>query len=560
MTLPIPKQALTQHLIVLGKTGAGKSSAMRVLVEGLLDAGDPVCILDPKGDWYGIKSSADGKHAGYPLVIFGGEHADVPINAHAGAHLAELVATGNRPCIIDMRGWMTGERTRFFIDFASTLFRFNRGKRHLVVDEVHNFAPKGKILDPDAGKMLHWANRLAAEGRGLGLTLLSASQRPQKVHNDYLTCSETLIAMRVIHKADRDAIKDWIDGCADPATGREVLTILASMKRGEAWVWSPEINFGPKRITFPMFKTYDSFKPQETGTAKLKGWAEVDLQEIKAKLSSVVQEAEANDPKLLRKRIAELERQLREKPAATAGRVEVPVLTDKQIERLERALTRMHEAAEKHGQAMSLLWKDQLEQAGALLNALRSVSPKPVPVPRPQIAAPRAAPSQVTMRQVEGITGPMQRILDAIAWMESIGVTEPEQTAVAFLAGYTVGGGAYNNPRGALRTMGLIDYRGSRLVLTDAGRSVANVPDSALTNDELHRKVMERLPGPEQKILRVLLSVYPDAMGNDDLARAAGYEPGGGAYNNPRGRLRTFGLVDYPERGMVRASDILFPL
>lgn len=121
MTLPIPKAALSQHLIVLGKTGAGKSSAMRVLVEGLLDAGDPVCILDPKGDWYGIKSSADGKQAGYPLVIFGGEHADVPINVHAGAHLAELVATGNRPCIIDMRGWMTGERTRFFIDFASTL-------------------------------------------------------------------------------------------------------------------------------------------------------------------------------------------------------------------------------------------------------------------------------------------------------------------------------------------------------------------------------------------------------------------------------------------------------
>ena len=47
---------------------------------------------------------------------------------------------------------MVGERTRFWIDFASTLFKLTLGMRWLVVDEVHNFAPKGKIMDPDAGK------------------------------------------------------------------------------------------------------------------------------------------------------------------------------------------------------------------------------------------------------------------------------------------------------------------------------------------------------------------------------------------------------------------------
>src|SRR3990172_168286 len=75
---------------------------------------------------------------------------------------------------------------------------------------------------------------------------------------------------------------------------------------------------------------------------------------------------------------------------------------------------------------------------------------------------------------------PQQRIVDAIAWMESIGVTEPETTAVAFLAGYTVGGGAFNNPKGALRTSGFIEYRGTRLSLTDDGRRLANMPDTAL--------------------------------------------------------------------------------
>jgi hypothetical protein len=55
------------------------------------------------------------------------------------------VATGNRPCLIDLKGWMVGERTRFWIDFASTLFKLTKGTRRLVVDELHNFAPEGKI-------------------------------------------------------------------------------------------------------------------------------------------------------------------------------------------------------------------------------------------------------------------------------------------------------------------------------------------------------------------------------------------------------------------------------
>ncbi|MDE2104477.1 MAG: DUF87 domain-containing protein [Patescibacteria group bacterium] len=233
MTLPIPVKTLDQHIAILGKTRAGKSSAMRVLVEFMLGDGRPVCVIDPKGDWWGLKSSATGKSAGFPVVIFGGEHADVPINPASGAQVAELVATGNRPCIVDLGGWMPGDRTRFWIAFASTLFRLTRGNRWLAIDEVHNFAPKGKVMDPDSGKALHWANRLASEGLGKGLHMIFASQRPQKVHNDTLTSAETLIAMRVLHPSDREAVSDWVKGCGDPALGAKVMSTLAELHRGE---------------------------------------------------------------------------------------------------------------------------------------------------------------------------------------------------------------------------------------------------------------------------------------------------------------------------------------
>src|SRR5256885_2217548 len=307
--LPIPDGVLKQQVVILGKTGAGKSSVMRLLVEHVLNHNEatrgpvtPVCILDPKGDHWGLKTSRDGKEPGSAVAIFGGEHADMPLSPRAGVALAETVVNAPFPCIVDLGGWMIGERTRFFIDFASTYFRKARGTRFLFIDEVHNFAPKGKIPDPDTGKMLHWANRLASEGRGKGLVLVTASQRPQKVHNDLLTSMETLIAMRVIHKADRNAYRDWIEGAGDMAIGRAVLDAVADLKRGSAWVWSPEIKFGPKVIDFPMFRTYDSFKPQAPDAKELKGRADVDLEQVKKRFAEYVQEAEANDPRALRAR------------------------------------------------------------------------------------------------------------------------------------------------------------------------------------------------------------------------------------------------------------------
>lgn len=157
------------------------------------------------------------------------------------------------------------------------------------------------------------------------------------------------------------------------------------------------------------------------------------------------------------------------------------------------------------------------------------------------------------------LSGPEQRIVDAIAWLEGIGVDTPEQTAVAFLAGYTIGGGGFNNPKGSLRTKGLVDYTPNGCIrLTPSGRGLAKASETPLTTEELHRAVLARLPGPEQRILSVILDEYPGSLTNEECASRAGYTAGAGGYNNPRGRLRTLGLIEYPEGGVVRARDILF--
>src|SRR5262249_17570490 len=99
MKLPFPHKVLEQHLVVLGETGSGKSSLLRLIVEDLLHRKKRACVIDIKGDWWGLKSSADGKSAGFPVIAFGNfrepKAADVPINAHSGKHIAELITSGN---------------------------------------------------------------------------------------------------------------------------------------------------------------------------------------------------------------------------------------------------------------------------------------------------------------------------------------------------------------------------------------------------------------------------------------------------------------------------------
>lgn len=585
MKLPFPKEVLDQHVIILAKTRSGKSSAMRLIAEGLLDEGKPVCIIDPKGDWWGTKSSADGKKAGYPIVIFGGEHADVPINEHSGAHVAELVATGNRPCLIDLGGWYVSDRTRFFIDFAETLFRLNRGIRHLIIDEVHNFAPKGKVISPDAGIMLHWANRLASEGLGRGINIVAASQRPQKVHNNFLDSCETLIAMRVIHPSARIAMKEWVDGCADPEVGKQVLGSLAKMERGEAWVWSPEAGFGPVRIKFPMFSTYDSFKPQNIAIGKLEGWAEVDLDEVRAKLSDVVKESEANDPKALRAEIARLERELAsardQQQEAEVEIKEVSVLTDADKQYLANYLEMAEKAAatiEENTRATKAAndsWIETLEHlsssARTLIDGIRqavaggSVAPavsikaaavtihgdvsasSQAPKPQPQPARQQKnedTPSDVLMGKCH------RAILTALAQHGQC-----DKAKLVLFSGYKYSG-TFRRCLGELRTMGFINGGNDETMsITDVGLLALGDHAPLPTGKKLREYWISKFGKCHAAILQALFD-HPAGLRKEQLCEITKYEYSG-TFRRCLGELRTADLIIGKNDEVMKASPHL---
>lgn len=563
--LSLPATVFAQHMAVLGKTRSGKSSVLRLFVESLLDRKERVCVIDPKGDWHGLRSSADGKKAGYGVVIFGGSHQDVPLSEHGGKSVAELVATGNRPCVIDLGGWMVGERTRFFVDFASTLFRAIDSPLHLVIDEVHNFAPQQKIeKNPDAMKMLHWANRLGSEGAGKGLVIFSASQRPQKVHKDFLTCAETLVAMRVIHVLDRNAIKDWIDGAGDATKGKEVLDTLASLARGEGWMWSPEAKFGPQRVKFPLFKTYDSFAAPTAGQSQkpLKGWASVDLEEVKEKLAASIEAAKANDPAELKKQIADLKRQLSAKPAAAVGQHAI----DRAVAAAEKTRDQHWQqelaAIQKaHGSVVGKLQRGRAlaEQIVALaeLNGDATVNVTAPAASKPVAAAHRPTPPVSTRRQAEpvdaaGVSSRQQRFLDAAAALTTLGSEVTRETVSAWV-GVHPRGGSVGEELKALQDAGLIGLDRGRISVTEQGMGAAGEVDVAQAINSARAGLTSR----QTKFFDLIVDAYPNGTTREAIAEHFGIHPRGGSLGEDLGRLVGRGLVE-GSRGHYRARDFLF--
>jgi hypothetical protein len=570
--LPFPSNVLDQHLVMLGKTGSGKSSKLRVIVEWLFAHNKRVCIVDPKGDWWGIKVAADGKSPGLPFVLFGDfkkpDISDVPINEHNGSEIAELVASGNRPCVIGMAGWTQGAMTRFWIDFASKLFAANKGELYLVGDEFHNFAPKGKVLSPQAGESLHWSNRLLSEGRGLGIVCLLGTQRPQKVHNDSLTSCESLFALRVVHKADRDAIKDWVDGNGDPAIGKEMLGSLASMERPESWVWSPEVGFGPKKVTFEMFETFDSFAPpQLQKRVSEKGWAGVDLSAIQEKLKAVIELKKANDPNELKQEIARLKTELAKKPSAEVQtkEVEVPVFpigARLELEQLakdidatigfveSKVLGALNSQREKLVAIVEKYKTEPAKAMAAVANVSRHVSPsspKQAPIIHKNITSP------ITEGDVK-IGKAAMSVLRAMYWTKDDDKSF-DMRKLAFFAGYSPNASTLSVALSQLRKAGLVD--GQRITQAGLDALPADVEPKP-TGSELGDWVKSKVGASARAVLGVLLANPGRSFTSAELAEATGYSPDASTLSVALSILRNFEAIEGGGREGVRAAEVFF--
>lgn len=564
MKTRIPRSALEHHIAFVGKTGSGKTgSAKSGIIEPALAAGERVAIIDPTGAWWGLRLDADGKTRGLPIYVFGGDHGDYPLLATQGELMAEAIGTSNTPAILDTTRLRTGERMRFFTDFADAILRVNQGPLRLVIDEAHLFAPqagtRGAGAMPD---MLHAANNLISLGRSRGLRVILISQRPAKVHKDSLTQVETLVAMRLIAPQDRKAVQEWIADQADVDKGKEIIGSLPGLKTGESWVWSPEADF-LDRVTFPIPKTYDSSKVQGTGKAA-KRLSPIDLEKLQAKFEKVKTEAEAKDPKALQRRVADLEAQLR-KPAAPAADPNAIATAD--ARGFKRGLDWCATAYSVFGRHLGLI-EAAVDRAIADIKSQREIVDKELkksgpptvkgntvdtPMRAPRTPAVARKPSPVPAGGDGALTGPQRQLLQALAWWKEMGHREPTRAQLAAKARWKAKGSNLRNRLSELASRGLVVYPRDGVVrLTDEGGIAAPAPDMTET---LVDSIKAILTGPQLQLFEQLLITGTNPRTREDLAGAVAWEPGGSNLRNRLSELSALEVVTYPSKGEVALQE-----
>lgn len=555
MTHPIPNAALDDRLGFLGTSGSGKTYNAGVAVERLLARKARVVIVDPLGVWWGLRLLADGKKPSpHEVVIFGGPRGDLPLNEHAGALLGETAATMAESCIIDLRelGSKASER-RFMTAFLETIYRKASGEPfHLVVDEADLFAPQKPHKGDET--LLGLMENIVRRGRVKGFIPWLISQRPAVLNKNVLSQVDGLVAFKLTASQDRDALDSWIEGQADKAQGKALKDALPAMAIGQGVVWLPAHGV-LKTASFPQKETFDSSRTPKRGeklkrTAALKP---IDLSALKDKLSTVVAETKANDPKELRNEVARLRAELKKKQAPAAA----PAKID------QKAIDTAYQRGVKDGAAQAQAVAHAAFKAIAAEISKHTGEFK-IKLPTPTLAKPiavaTAAPkvASAPVQMTEGLSGPQQKILDAIAWWNAIGIERPSRIQVAVVAGYKPNTGTFNTYIGSLNSGSFINSDRGLLSFTDHGRSSANAPGDIPTQDELHRRVLGILSGPQAKLLSSLIERYPDTLSREELATTAGYAPNTGTFNTYVGSLNSIGLIEN-DRGQVKAAEILFP-
>ena len=255
---PVPDAIFEQHSAWLATSGAGKTIAVKGGVERILARGERVVVIDPTGVWWGLRFGRDGRRAsGLEPVVLGRHHADLPLEEGSGEAVAHALGGSSTSAILNLKGMSVAARSRFITAFFETLVDANKGVLHLVIDEVHLFAPQsgGSGLTP---AMLHATNNMVSLGRSAGLRIVMISQRPAKVHKDSLTQAKALVALQLSHPLDQRPVRDWLSTTvSDKLQEAEILRSLAGLPVGEGWLSAPQIGL-LGRVRFPMIATYDS--------------------------------------------------------------------------------------------------------------------------------------------------------------------------------------------------------------------------------------------------------------------------------------------------------------
>lgn len=575
--LNLPAEFAGRRSALFGISGSGKSNSASVIIEEATAAGEQVVFIDPKGEAWGLLSLPSGKPSNLDMIIFGEPSGHIPsITEHHGPQLADFVVDSGRSIAVSMLGFESdASERRFAATFLRRLYKRKtqqaqkRKTRTLVVfEEAHLFMPEGGLAKGDVAELSGACQRIVRQGRSFGLGSLIIDQRPQDVAKRVITQCDTLICHQLTHNKDRQALAEWVSGYDRDGCGDEFLVSLATLQPGEAWIWSPAWLNIFQRVKMRRRRTFDSGASADDAAAVKVRRAEIDLDALKGQLDELVAQAKADDPKELKRRLADAEAKLKKATTSTAVGKPDAAAVQREVDRgvaaarsmwmdekrtLERRLV---QAGKIMRQIRALAVDDFCSIGEAQLARVEQTARRLIDPPLPRehrLPAPKVTPSADGDADVAVGKGGLRRILVALAQRQQ-GLSVAQ---VGCRAGLSSKSGTFDTYLSRARKAGWIDGSRSLLRITDGGLAALGSYEPLPTGRELLRHWVGELGnGGASRMLEALAATYPRTLTAEELGETIGMALSG-TFDTYLSRLRRLELIT-GGRGGLKAADELF--
>lgn len=521
----VPGFALSEYAIaanaILGIRDSGKTYTATEASEELYEASVPFIWLDPIGVAHNLR--IPGKGRGYPVVVAGGKHGDLPLTVKGVGDLVRSAMKANISLVLDLFSveLSKADWRRIVKETCEILLHENSdyGLRHVFIEEAAEFVPQ-RVTDGQTFAAVEKLVRMGGNSK-VGITLIN--QRSADLNKSVLELCANVFVHRQTGKNTLQDLKKWL-GLIDPAMEKKITASLPDLKSGQCWVMSNELKT-PVLIKVP---EKNSLHPDRRAATLTKAEA--------AKRQPVPADAFVSQMKAA---LAEKAKPAA-KPVASQAVAKINTADQKTLERaIWEARTEGH--AIGHGQGFAAghrLGFDQgVKRTKALYReAFEGIGPNPAYIAPPDGSVPKvakvtaAAPASASMARptmsprptvggkVISLPPGERAVLIAAAQFDGV---EREQLTV--LTGYK------RSSRDAyiqrLREKGLVEVSGSTVRVTISGADALPPDYEPLpTGEALQQYWLGRLPEGERKILEILIDAYPRAVERQAIDDATGYK------------------------------------
>lgn len=557
-SLPFPADAATQTFAFIGRKGSGKTYGAGRFVELLIETKNQVVILDTVGNWYGLRLAANGKDPGIDIPILGGLRGDIPLEATGGSLIADVVVDTGRSMIIDVSQFSQGDRRQFATAFGERLWKRKKAQRvptpvHLIMEECQLIVPQK--VGPEQARMVGIYEEIIRLGRNYGIGVSMITQRPQSVNKEVLNQTECLMAFQISGSHERKALREWI---VHNGMDANLVNELPAFDPGECYCWSPQWLGVLQKIKISEKWTFDSTRTPKAGQVRRRGeFKALDLSALQEKMKETIEKAKADDPRELKKKIAELEKKLKggtlnvnglgAKPVIKEKIKEVPVLKDGQLGRLERIVKVISD---------SFVAFKEFELT---LKELKAVSRPGWPANLPFEPKPdtRILTAKQTRRDAIAVTenidglGKGEKMILAALIQFPNGL---ERKQLTVLCGYKQSARDTYISRLVQRDLAIIQP--GKVFATEQGIAALPNFEPLPTGKALVDYWLQRLPLGEKKILEFIIEYYPEPVHRGFISEHVEYKQS--ARDTYLSRLASKELVVIQGQGQVKASDNLF--